>query len=182
MKYILIVIIIWILYSYLFYLTHRRPLSVQEIDRLSCKRKNKYISSQYTFREKTAIIDEDFKSSMKDSGKLYKTEHRLSAFPAYAANLLKDKKHEWIIIAIEGDSIIKCMWMNKGKDRMSADLTCDLDMIINLCKENECHTIMRFHNHPNRNPKRQTCFFASEQDKISAKYLSNIAIKGDGSF
>jgi len=175
MKYILIVIILWVLYSFIFYLTHRRPLSKNEIERLSSKRKKRYILTHYTFREKTTIIDKKFKSSMKVSGKLYKTEHQLSGFPAYIAHLLKGKKHEWVILAIEGDSIIKYMWMNKGHNNMCVGFNCELEMIIDLCKENQCYTIMRFHNHPNSNPNRQTCFLASEQDKISSKYLSEIS-------
>ena len=42
-------------------------------------------------------------------------------------------------------------------------------------QKNGCSTIMRFHNHPNSSPNTQTCFLASEQDKISAKEMSVIA-------
>lgn len=174
MEYILIAIIIWLIHESLFYLTHRRALFLKEIKKLSTKRRKRYIVRHYTFREKNAAIDNKFKSSMKASGKLYKTEHQLSGFPAYIAHLLKWKKHEWVILAIEGDSIIKYMWMNKGLDNMSVNFNCELEMIIDLCKENKCNTIMRFHNHPNGNPNSQTCFLASEQDKISAKHLSEI--------
>ena len=44
------------------------------------------------------------------------------------------------------------------------------------CREYNCSTIMRFHNHPNDNPNYQTCLLASEQDKLSANWCAEQVI------
>lgn len=151
-----------------FFILHRNPLNEQEILKLSKKRVRKYIKKNYTFNNIPVAINKQFKSSLKPNGCWYNVNESLSSFPSYVAALLKGKKHEWVVLAIEKDGIVYGFYANKGYDNSSVSFNCDLDYIMEKCKEYGCSTIMRFHNHPNENPNRQTCLLASEQDKSSA--------------
>jgi len=170
-----IILSLWLLIEILFYLTHKNPLNDLQIEKLSIKRRKRYIRKNYTFHIRSTIIDSKFKSKMNSNGKLYSVNLPLPNFPAYVSALLKGKKHEWVVLAIEGEGVVKYIWTNKGFDSSSVNFFCDISDIINLCKDNNCYTIMRFHNHPNSSPNTQTCFLASEQDKKSAHLLSATA-------
>jgi len=174
MEIVLLALAIWAVLEVAFFLLHQRPLSDSEIKRLSAKRKKKYIRKHYSFSITDTQIDSAFKSSMNPRGKLYKTNLPLDSFPAYVALLLKGKQHEWVLIALEGNSTVKYFWANKGDDKNSVAFNCNLDELISLCEESGSHTLMRFHNHPNSNPNYQTCFLASKQDKRSAADISDI--------
>lgn len=156
---IVFIITFWLFIEGLFYLTHRKPLDDSEINSLSQKRRKRYILQNYTFNIKSTPIDRDFKSKMNPKGKLYSVDLQLNSLPAYIASLLKGKKHEWVVLAIEGDGVAKYLWANKGFDSSSVSFNCNIEYIIALCKEHDCSTIIRFHNHPNSSPNTQTCFF-----------------------
>ncbi len=177
MLFFLVIILIWILVELFFFATHKRPLDDIEMQKLALKRRHKYIRYNYSFRPANSFPDKTFKSSMKPQGKLYPANIDLCSFPSYAANLLKSKKHEWVILAMVQDKRVTFFWANKGANNSSVSFNCELSDLIDFCHENGCQTIMRFHNHPNSNPNNQTCFLASEQDKISARSLSLIAIE-----
>ncbi len=165
---LLIAMLIWIIIEVVFFILHRNPLNDEEILKLSQKRTRKYIKKKYTFNNVPVSIDKHFKSSLKPNGCWYNTNENLASFPSYIAALLKGKKHEWVVLAIEKDGVVYGFYANKGYDNSSVSFNCDLDFIMEKCKEYGCSTIMRFHNHPNENPNRQTCLLASEQDKSSA--------------
>lgn len=167
---------IWLLIELAFFLTHRRPLNDKELEKLALKRRRKFIKQNYSFRPVNSFPDKMFKSSMNAQGKLYPADIALSSFPSYTANLLKGKKHEWVILAMVKDKRVKLFWANKGINNSHVSFNCDLSDVINLCYKNGYQTIMRFHNHPNNSPNTQTCFLASKQDKISANNISSIVI------
>ena len=164
--------IIWIAIEIWFYKTHKRPLNEDEIDLLSKKRTKKYVRKNYVFKNIKISVDKIFKSSMKASGKMYPINETVIKFPSLVSVLLKGKKHEWVVLGIEREGIVKYIWLNKGHDNQSVSLSCNLDEIIDFCKKNKFYSILRFHNHPNSNPQKQNCLLASKQDKISAKYMA----------
>lgn len=106
---------------------------------------------------------------------MYMADIELKNFPSYTANLLKGKKHEWVLLALVQDNKVKCFYVNKGI-RTSVSINCNIEDLIKICKANNYHTIMCFHNHPNSNPKQYTYLLASKQDKSSAKKLSDLAL------
>lgn len=163
---IAIALMIWGIIELLFYITHRRPLSEIEIKKLSLKRTKKYIRRNYHFEKYNIAVDKRFKSSMNKLGKLYSIRESLHAFLSLAAALLKSKKHEWVLLAIEKENIVTYLWMNKGDDNKSVAFSCSLNEIISLCKLENAYSIMRFHNHPNGS------LSASNQDYTSAKTCS----------
>ena len=92
-------------------------------------------------------------------------------------NLLKGKKHEWVVIAFVRDNKVMCFYANKGDDNKSVSFNINVEEIISICKANNYQTVMRFHNHPNSNPNNYNCLVASEQDKYSANALSRVFIE-----
>jgi len=173
---LLIGLLIWMITEILYFVFHRTPLSEEEILKLSQKRTRKYIKKNYSFNNVPVTINKQFKSSLKPNGKWYNAEEKLYSFPSYIAGLLKGKKHEWVVIAIENEGIVYGFYANKGYNNASVSFNCDLDYIMEKCKECNCSTIMRFHNHPNDNPNYQTCLLASEQDKLSATWCAGQVI------
>lgn len=173
---LLIGLLIWIIIEVVFFALHRNPLSEDEISKLSQKRTRKYIRKNYSFNNVPVSIDKQFKSSLKPNGKWYNIEEKLYCFPSYIAALLKGKKHEWVVLAIENEGTVYGFYANKGYNNSSVSFNCDLDYIMEKCKECNCSTIMRFHNHPNNNPNYQTCLLASDQDKLSAVWCSEQVI------
>lgn len=165
---ILFGLLVWLIIEIVFFILHRNPLNEEEILKLSQKRTRKYIKKNYTFNNVPVAVNKQFKSSLKPNGCWYNVNERLATFPSYVAALLKGKKHEWVVLAIEKEGIVYGFYANKGYDNSSVSFNCDLDYIMEKCKEYGCSTIIRFHNHPNENPNHQTCLLASEQDKSSA--------------
>ena len=175
--YIFIALAVWIVYELIFFLLHIRPLSEKEIKKLSTKRKRKYIRKNYNFSIKHATVNPSFKSAMNPKGALYRVNMPLNSFPAYVSLLLKGKKHEWIVFALEGNSTVKSFWANKGQDKNSVSFNKNIEKLISLCKKSDCYTIMCFHNHPNSNPNKYNCLLPSEQDIKTAKELAEIMNK-----
>ena len=52
------------------------------------------------------MVDSDFKKKMKTIGKMYDVNDSLYSFPAAAAELLKYKKYERILITFEKSKVI----------------------------------------------------------------------------
>lgn len=168
--------LLWSLIELLFYYTHKKPLKDNQIKLLSEKRKKRYVKKTYSFILKPVKVNLDFKSSMKAKGEFYKLDNDLAEFPSLIAQLLKGKKHEWVILAIEKDKRIIGMWANKGNDGTSVSFKCELKDMIEFSKQEKANTILRYHNHPNSNPQRYNYLFPSKQDKISANWCSSETI------
>lgn len=169
-------ILIWPIIELVFFLLHRKPLTYLEIKKLMEIRRARFIKTNFTLRETNSYPDINFKSRMRPSGKMYACDINSICFPSYVANLLKGKKHEWVVLGCLKDNRVKCFYANKGDDNRSVSFNIDIYELINLCKRNGYQTIMRFHNHPNSDPQHFTHFLASQQDINSARYLSNITI------
>lgn len=169
-------ITLWLFTELVFWISHRRPLSETEVKKLMEKRRNKYIKIHFTLRETNSYPDKDFKSKLRPSGKFYTSDIDCEMFPSYVANLLKGKKHEWVVLGCLKNNKVKCFYANKGDDNQSVSFNVDISELVTFCTVNGYQTIMRFHNHPNSDPQHYTCFLASEQDKRSAEYLSNITL------
>lgn len=169
-------IAIWLLTELIFWISHRRPLTETEIKKLMKKRRDKYIKVHFTLRETNSYPDKDFKSKLRPSGRLYASDIDCESFPSYVSNLLKGKKHEWVVLACLKDNKVKCFYANKGNDNQSVSFNVDIYELVNFCVTNGYQTVMRFHNHPNSDPQHYTHFLANEQDRRSAEYLSNITL------
>lgn len=165
---------LYLVFELFYFLFHTDPLNREEIEKLSKKRKKKYIKDNYNFICYDLKVNKSFKSAMKPNGGWYDVEEELRIFPSLISALLKWKKHEWVVIAIEKEGVVYGFYANKGSDNSSVSFNCSLQYLMNKCQQHNCYTIMRFHNHPNDNPQYKTGLLASKQDLISAKACSDI--------
>lgn len=171
---IIVLASIWAVLEFLFLLTHRHPLSEIEIKQLSKKRALGVFRSRYAFVVTNTGANTAFKSSLKPGGMFYTMDIDLHEFPSFCADLLKGKKHEWVVFAFEKDGKVILMWANKGDDRDSVSPTCSPDKLLFEAFSIQAEAIIRFHNHPNSNPRQYDCLLASEQDYKSSKYYANM--------
>ena len=160
-----------------FYFTHRKPLSYEQVEKLSRRRAKNYATKNYTFSKTPMTANLEFKSRLDTTGRWYSINEPLNTFPSLVADLLKGKHHEWVVIALEKNGIVYKMWTNKGLDNQSVSFNCDLNDIIHQCILNKGYSVLRFHNHPNPNPNQYTTLLASETDLISARSCSEIVCK-----
>ncbi len=159
---------------FVFYFTHRKPLTYEQVVSLARRRAKAYASKNYKFSKARIASNPAFKTHMDITGRWYTINEPLSTFPSLVADLLKGKHHEWVIIALEKNGIVYKMWTNKGTDNQSVSFNCDLnDIIQRSIQENGC-SVLRFHNHPNPDPSKYTTLLASELDFSSAKACSEI--------
>jgi len=152
----------------LFVLTHLRPLSESEMEKLSFKRRGNTICQYFTFDLHEYNVDKNFKKRMHANGKFYRLVEKLYNFPSTAAGLLKYKKHEWIIIAFEKNKNISICWLNKGFDRSGVSPYLSVNDMIDISKKESYASVMIFHNHPNSNQNHFDCSKPSQQDIKSA--------------
>ena len=173
-------LLIIILFTFLvLILTHIRPLTEDEVRDLAKKRRDKEIRAYYTFTRDEFTADKDFKKRMNKAGAFYSVSEYLHSFPSVAAALLKGKKHEWIIVAFEKDKKIELMWLNKGFNNSGGALYLSTDSIVETSAAKGYQSILRFHNHPNPDPKRFTCTMPSVLDiKTAAEFSGNLNSKG----
>lgn len=173
---LIIVAFIWLLLEFVFFITHRMPLSDIEIETLAYKRQRKLISKLYKFNKYSVVPNSEFKSKMNKNGELYYIDMELRYFPSYVSELLKYKKYEWIVVGIADNNTnrVKYIWINRGDDNKSVALNTSLEHITDIAKNNNCHLVLFFHNHPNSNPNKYNHLVPSKQDYISAKSFSGI--------
>jgi hypothetical protein len=125
-----------------------------------------------------AVVDGEFKSRMNAMGSFYEVDIPLYEFPAVAAGLLKYKKHEWIVIAMERNRRVFLIWLNKGYDNESVGCGLHPTDIREVAKQREASSILVFHNHPNPDPARYSCTLPSSADLAHAATWSAILYEG----
>ena len=84
---LLIALLVWVLFEIIFFFSHRHPLSTNEIERLSVKRRRLYIKKAYSFLGGIVEVNPAFKSSLNPKGELYNINISLRFLPVYAADV-----------------------------------------------------------------------------------------------
>lgn len=169
----------FILIGLIFVFTHLRPLTENEVKHLGTKRRGKHIRVYFSFNTREFNVDKEFKKRMNPNGKFYRIDEDLVDFPSTAAALLKYKKHEWIIIAFEKQKKVVSIWLNKGFDRSGVSPYLSVDNIAGIANQENCKSVLIFHNHPNTNPDYYDCSHPSSQDMNSANEFAQV-LNGHG--
>lgn len=159
---------------FMFIGTHLRPLTQAEIKQLGVKRRSNRIKQYFLFDRHQYIPNPEFKRRMNPNGRFYQVDLPLYESPSVAAALLKYKKHEWIIVALEKQKRIFLMWVNKGIDRGSVSSLVAPETLANLARENGATSVLIFHNHPNPAPDALDCSKPSQLDLKSAETFTSI--------
>ena len=162
-----------------FILLHVWQLTPTEVAQLAAKRRTRKIGEYFSFVSGEVEVNGDFKKRLKPSGVFYRLNESLSEWPRLAAALLKYKKHEWIIVAFECSRRIALVWVNKGSDRSSVNLTLPIPAIIDAAAREACTSVMVLHNHPNSNPGRLDCSAPSDVDIRTAECWSRQLLAAD---
>lgn len=157
-----------------------KPLTDDQILKLSQKRRNRRI--QHYFSSSIGYSpSKHFKSTLEPDGKLYQVDLDMSGGPSFVANLLKYKKHEWSVIAFVGNEKAKYFWANKGPDRSQVYLV-SMNFVLRTAKENDCDVIMAFHNHPAHDPQHYSYRRPSSPDLENAERRSQVLNTGGISY
>ena len=82
MWFVIIIFAIYLLFELIFYLTHRDPLTDNELMQLANKRKKLYVQHKYNFSNVPVAINKIFKSSINPDGQLYNVNEQLHSFPS----------------------------------------------------------------------------------------------------
>lgn len=161
-----------LLAALVFVLLHLRPLNENELLGLSRKRRQKEIRRYFTFFPGPVGINIEFKTKMNPTGKLYRISDSLGDFPSRAAGLMKGKRHEWVMCALERAKVIDVVWLNKG---VKAEVSIQLDVseIVRIAAEGGYTSVLRFHNHPNSHPDQSDLLRPSGQDMISTRFYAD---------
>lgn len=140
---ILLLIVLVVLIKHMF------PLSEEQVKQVAKKEREKMINHYYTFsNNEWNDIEEDFSKPLNPGGDFYNLDLSLYSFPAFASYLLKDKKHQWILVAYEKDKRIICFWANKGSDKYTVQLYIPDNTIVNKAVKIGATSLLLFQNHP----------------------------------
>jgi len=151
---------------------YSRPLTIDEVRRLAMKRRTRDIGAYFSYRRWKASVDPGFKKRMKADGRFYPVDEDLTSFPSIAAGLLKYKKHEWMIVALEKGGRVRLIWANKGPDNSQVTCVLPFDAIAQFAREDACSSVLCFHNHPNSDPSRYSYTAPSLVDMATSVHAS----------
>ena len=179
MTFIIITVAVIVTACVISHIYQGRELSTTEIENISIQLRMDSIWERIAWS--TNQINPSFlraqKKQMKSSGGIHSCDENSSSFPAYAAALLKGKKHEWFIVGWSTNKKVRKYWCNKGPNRMMVIPGIKPEEIHKIAKEIGCDVVIDVHNHPNPMPSRLNCTIASDADlkhsKSTGIYLSS---------
>lgn len=174
METLIVLVSLFSLIFLVFVFMHLRPLTEKEVKQVGANRREKKIRKYFSFDTREYNVDKEFKKQMNPNGKFYNLNEDLITFPSTAAALLKRKKHEWIIIALEKHNKVYSIWLNKGFDRSRVSPYLSVEQITDIANQEKCESILIFHNHPNSNPNHYDCTRPSDQDIKSANEFAQV--------
>ena len=187
---ILVFIALKILLNILFWLTHRKPLTDDQISKLADVRKNLYINQHFKFSTDGYKINPKYRESLDKDGRWDRVEIQYPIIGAAVAELLRYKRHEWFIIILANENEAKYIWANKGDDNSSCYSKVNLLQISQFAKSNDCNTVLDFHNHPHTKERYWNLLSPSQTDinslktwtdyftKAGLNYISGIVSQG----
>jgi hypothetical protein len=156
-----------------FVVTHVHPLTEDEVRELATKRRNRQITTYFTFRQGHIAVDAELKKRMVPTGTSYPLSYPLYGFPSLAAALLKYKKHEWMLVAFERNKQVELVWENKGPDNTQVSLLADSEFLFSGLQR-DYDSVLVFHNHPNADPRHFDALVAGGQDNLFAAHYADL--------
>ena len=158
-----------------FIATHLQPMTDVQVRDLALKRRQNQVHAYFAFIRGEVSVNPDVKSRLKPTGTYYEMSEPLTKWPGLAAGLLKYKKHEWIMIALERQEEVILLWVNKGANNTSVNLLVPITELISRARANGCTSILACHNHPNSNPRLFNCTNPGQTDVNTSVNWSSLA-------
>ena len=112
MIYIIVIVLIFI---FIFIISHLEALTCDEIEEVITVVWLDKIKNRFEFNKGEYIIDNNFRKNLRSWGKYYEIDETLFSLPSVIAELLRYKRHEWIVVAFEKERKINKVWINKGE-------------------------------------------------------------------
>ena len=187
MIYIIVIVLILI---FIFIISHLEALTCDEIEEVITVVWLDKIKNRFEFNKGEYIIDNNFRKNLRSWGKYYEIDETLFSLPSVIAELLRYKRHEWIVVAFEKEKKINKVWINKGESENAVTLRFKIQDLIEE-QEEVFSSILVFHNHPYskdicvyelRNPSGQDIKAANARFEILSKkdlnYIEFICVRG----
>ena len=169
---IVAVIALFVIYEVIFWLTHRRPLTEEEIKKLSEVRKIVYINRIFQFSHNKVKVNPAYRASLDKEGRWDRIDIDIRGTPALITELLRYKRHEWSVWCLTDEEKSKFIWANKGDDNESCYFKGSIHHLTSLAKEAACNTVIHFHNHPHTAERTWNLLTPSKQDMKTLRAMS----------
>ena len=157
-----------VLAKVLFFCTHRKPLTLEQIRMLARYKAVNYFKKKYVFKKGYSIEDHAFVTKLDKADNWYDINEPISVFPKKVASYLIGKPHNFTVLAIERDGIVRKMRIDRGSDNSGISFRCDIYDVIRTCKNISGYSVLRFHNHSASEYSKQQGLKAGQNDMISA--------------
>jgi hypothetical protein len=190
MAFIVMLLVLISISIFVFIISHLEVLTRDEIEEVTTAIWLDNIKNRFEFNKGEYIIDNNFRKYLRSWGKYYEIDETLFSLPSVIAELLRYKRHEWIVVAFEKGQKINKVWINKGVDENSVTLRFKIQDLIEE-QEEVFSSILVFHNHPcPHNSSEYELSKPSEQDIETANvrfeilseknlnYIEFICVKG----
>jgi len=142
-----------------------QPLSEDQLWRGAEKQRRRAVEELLRPAPLEVAADPVYKGSMKAEGRWDRLPLALPHVPSFVGDLLKYKKHEWIVVGlVEAEGWVS-LWMNKGEDRMSVASHLGREGVAERARRTGAYLVALFHNHPNPDPARLVLTAPSQQDE-----------------
>ena len=161
-------IVLAILIKLIYFLTHRKPLTIEQVRMLARYKAINYFKKKYVFKKGYSIEDHAFVTKLDRADNWYDINEPISAFPRKVASYLVGKPHNFTVLAIERDGVVRKMRIDRGSDNSGISFRCDIYDVIRTCKSISGYSVLRFHNHSAAEYGKQQGLKAGQNDIISA--------------
>ena len=165
------VICVYIIKEIVFWRTHRRPLSNEEVKLLSEARRCAEINKIFQFTHEKVKVNPKYRSSLVNEGRWDRIDFATKNTPDLITELLRYKRHEWSVWCLTDEEKCKYIWANKGDDNESCYFKGSIPGLISLAAHSNCNTVIHFHNHPHTADRTWNLLSPSEQDLKTLKAM-----------
>ena len=145
---IILPLALYAIWSIVFWKTHQRPLTEEEVRKLAQVRRAEFINSHFKFSPSRYEINPRYRESLDKFGRWDKISVPFVEAGSFVAELLRFKRHEWSVWLLADETVVKLIWANKGDDNESCYFSGNQVHLVLLAINNQCNTVIHFHNHP----------------------------------
>lgn len=164
----------YVIYRFLFWITHRRPLTEDEMERLSSARRVASINKTYSFTHNVVRVNPDYRASLNKEGRWDRVSIPLGETLSLLTQMLRYKRHEWSVWCIADETECKYVWANKGDDNVSCYFKGSMAVVAALAETSRCNTLIHMHNHPHTQERTWNLLSPSETDLETLQHMSQV--------
>ena len=168
-----VLFICFVRYQIRLYHASKFPLSNEEVALLAEVRRADYINRSFRIVPLKASVNPRYRESLDRNGRWDRVSLKYKEILPLLTELLRYKRHEWYVWVLANEFEAKYIWANKGDDNKSCYFTGSIPYLIYLAKENNCNTVIGFHNHPHTKDRYWDLLKPSNTDLKSFNYYAD---------